>query len=176
MSNWFLLWQARGDGMPAVRSFDARFVNPFISSAMNAVGAACGVDMQRGMPYVKRSGRSHPYDVSGAIKLTGPITGLVTVNFTRPVICSLLTKTNGEPVMKIDKTVRDTVGKMVTMMAESAREHMEEAHRGFKVSAPMVIASRFQSHNYPLGVPCIVVPFKTAPGEFTIEVAVGAAD
>jgi chemotaxis protein CheX len=175
MSNWFLLWQARGDGMPAVRSFDARFVNPFISSAMNAVHTVCGIDMQRGMPYVRGSDPPHLYDVSSAVKLTGPITGLVTINFERQVICSLMSKTNGEQVTKISKAVQDTVGEMATMMAESAREHVEEAHRSFKVSAPMVISSRFQSHNYPLGVPCIVVPFRTAPGEFTIEVAVSAA-
>jgi len=100
----------------------------------------------------------------------------VTINFTRPVICSLVTKMRGEPVMKIDKTVQDAVGEMVSTMAESAKQHMDEADRDFKVSAPMVISGRFQSHNYPLGTPCIVVPFKTAPGEFTIEVAVQAAD
>jgi len=147
--------------MPLVRSFDARFVNPFIPSAMNAVETLCGVEMQRGVPYVKSSEHMRLYDVSGAVKLSGRITGLVTINFTRPVICSLVTKMRGE---------------MVSTMAESAKQHMDEADRDFKVSAPMVISGRFQSHNYPLGTPCIVVPFKTAPGEFTIEVAVQAAD
>ena len=160
--------------MSLVRSFDARFVNPFIPGAMNAVEALCGVDMQRGVPYVKRAEHARLYDVSGAVKLSGRITGLVAINFTRPVICSLITKMLGEPVMKIDKRVHDTVGQMASTMAESAKEHMDEADRDFKVSAPMVIAGRFQSHNYPLGIPCIVVPFKTPPGEFTIEVAVKA--
>jgi len=162
--------------MPLVRSFDARLVNPFIPSAMNAVETLCGVEMQRGVPYVKRPDRPESYDVSGAVKLTGRITGLVTINFTRPVICSLITKMRGEPVMKVDKAVQEAVGQMASTMAESAKEHMDEADRDFKVSGPMVISSRFQSHNYPLGTPCIVVPFKTAPGEFTIEVAVRAAD
>ena len=162
--------------MPLVRSFDARFVNPFIPGAMNAVETLCGVEMQRGVPYVKSSARPHLYDVSGAVKLSGRVTGLVTINFTRAVICSLITKMRGEPVMRIDKTVQEAVGQMAGTMAESAKEHMDEAHRDFKASGPMVISSRFQSHNYPLGIPCIVVPFKTAPGEFTIEVAVQAAE
>lgn len=162
--------------MPLVRSFDARFVNPFIPGAMNAVEALFGVDMQRGVPYVKGPEHVRLYDVSGAVKLSGRVTGLVTINFTRAVICSLVTKMLGEPVMKIDKSVQQAVGEMAGTMAESAKEHMEEADRDFKTSAPMVISSRFQSHNYPLGVPCIVVPFKTPPGEFTIELAVRAAE
>jgi len=158
--------------MATAQGIDAKYVNPFVASAMNAIVTLCGVEMQRGVPYVKSSAHRRLYDVSGGITLTGRITGLVAINFTRPVICSLVTKMLGEPVSTINQAVCDLVGEMANTMAGTAKQYMAEADADFRISLPMVVSGRFQSHNYPLGVPCIVVPFKTPPGEFTIEVAV----
>lgn len=162
--------------MSAAQTLDARCVNAFVAGAVNAVQTKYGVEMHRGEAYMRSRKRSHPYDVSGSIKLGGQITGMVTINFTRPVICSLVTKMLGEPVTAINKTVCDTVREMVRIMAESAKQEMEKANTDIKVSLPSIISGRFQSHDYPIGVPCIVVPFKTPPGEFTIEVAVKAQE
>ena len=159
--------------MALAQKIDARYVNAFVAGAVKAVQTKYGVEMERAA-YVRNRKRSHPYDVSGSIKLGGQVTGVVTINFTRPVICSLVTKMLGEPVTAINKTVCDTVGEMVKIMAETAKEHMEKADTDIKISLPRIISGRFQSHDYPVGVPCIVVPFKTPPGEFTIEVAVKA--
>jgi CheY-specific phosphatase CheX len=158
--------------MPDTPPINPDHVNAFIASAIKAVETLAQVPIERGVPYVKSPKSHRDYDVSGGVGLTGQIAGLVTMNFTRPVICSLVTKMLGEPVTSITQSVRDAVGRMLTTMAESARQQMAQANKEFTVSQPMVTAGRHQSLNYPLGVPCIVVPLKTAPGEFTIEVAV----
>jgi CheY-specific phosphatase CheX len=158
--------------MADTASINADHVNAFIASAISAVETLAQVPIERGVPYVKSLKSHRDYDVSGGVGLTGQIAGLITMNFTRPVICSLVTKMRGEPVTSITQSVRDAVGEMLTAMAETARKQMAEANKEFSISQPMVTSGRHQSLNYPLGVPCIVVPLKTAPGEFTIEVAV----
>ncbi|MBN1917204.1 MAG: chemotaxis protein CheX [Verrucomicrobia bacterium] len=157
--------------MPIGQTVDVRYVNPFVASAMNAVLTLCKVEMQRGVPYVKDPAQPRDYDVSGGIALTGRLTGVVSINFTRNVICSLATKILGEPVSTINHVVCDLVGEMANIVAGTAKQYMPE-EEDFKISLPTVVSGRFQSHSYPPGVPCIVVPFKTAPGEFTIEVAI----
>ena len=160
--------------MATTQAVDAKYVNPFIAAAASAVMTLCGVETQRGVPYVQSPTHPRSYDLSGGVTLTGQITGLATINFTRPVICSLVTKMLDEPVTTIDQSVRDAVSKMATLMAETAKQQLQEADTELKVSSPLIIAGHYQSHNYPLGVPCIIVPFKIASGAFTIEVAVRA--
>ena len=123
--------------MPDTSSINADHVNTFIASATNAVETLAGIPIERGVPYVKSLKSHRDYDVSGGVALTGQLTGLVTMNFTRPVICSLVTKMRGEPVTTIDQSVRDAVSEMVTAMAESARHQMVEADKDFKISQPL---------------------------------------
>ena len=162
--------------MAVAESIDVKYINPFVASAMNAVETLAKVKAERGQPHVKKLGEDRLYDVSGAIWVSGRITGLITINFTRGVVCPLVGRILGEDVTSINGAVCDAVGEMANITAGSAREKMDELKVTFKISLPMVVTGRFQSHNFPVGVPCIVVPFQTEYGQFTIEVAIKIQD
>ena len=156
--------------MPTAQTIDVKYINPFISSAINAIETLTGVKPVLGRPFIKSPTAEMKYDVSGAIGLSGRIQGLISMNFTEEVICPLVAKMLGTDIARIDGQVCDAVGELANITVGSAKEAMDEMKISFKISLPMVIAGRYQSHNCPLGVPCIVVPFKTDYGEFTIEV------
>ena len=156
--------------MPAVETIDVKYINPFISSAINAIETLTGVKPVRGQPFIKDPSDSPAYDVSGAISLSGRLQGLISLNFTQDVICPLVGKMLGTDIAQVNDQVRDAVGELANITAGSAKEEMDKLEISFKISLPMVIAGRYQSHNCPPGVPCIVVPFRTSYGEFTIEV------
>jgi len=57
------------------------------------------------------------------------------------------------------------------MVADSAKGEMQDKGLNFSIALPTVTVGTGQCHSHPPGVKCVVVPFTTDAGDFTIEVA-----
>jgi len=154
--------------MPAAIKVD--YINPFIHSTTNALETMAFTKPKIGKPLLK-SDDSPTCDISGSIGLTGEAAGSVTVNFGRDLACKLVSRMLSEEHGEIDATVKDGVGEIANMVAGGAKGEMQEKGMNFSIALPTVTLGLDQTHSHPSDVTCVVVPFSTDAGDFTIEVA-----
>jgi len=148
----------------------ADHINPFIHSTLDALETMAFTKAQIGKPFLKTD-EDPRCDISGSIGLTGEAAGSVTVDFGRELACQIVSRMLGEPHSEIDATVRDGVGEIANMIAGGAKGEMQAKNLNFNIALPTVTLGRDLSHSHPPNVTCVVVPFTTDIGSFTIEVA-----
>ncbi len=154
--------------MPASMKVD--YINPFIRSTTNALETMAFTKAKIGKPYLKTAD-APKCDISGTIGLTGEATGSVTVNLGKGLACAVISRMLSEEHTEMDATVKDGVGEIANMIAGGAKGEMQDKGMNFQIALPTVTLGFDQSHSHPPDVSCVVVPFSTDVGDFTIEVA-----
>ncbi|MBN1916564.1 MAG: chemotaxis protein CheX [Verrucomicrobia bacterium] len=154
--------------MPTVIKVD--YINPFIHSMLNVLETMASTKARIGKPFLKTSDEPIS-DISGSIGLTGDAAGSVIVNFSKDLACQIVSKMLGENHAELDATVRDGVGEIANMVAGGAKGEMQAMNINFSIALPMVTIGRELTHSHPPDVTCVVVPFTTDVGDFTIEIA-----
>jgi len=148
----------------------ADHINPFIRSTLNVLETVAFTKAQIGKPHLK-TGEEPVCDISGSIGLTGEAAGSVTVNFVKGVACQIVSRMRGEEHTEIDATIKDGVGEIANMVAGGAKGEMQAKNMNLNIALPTVTLGHELTHSHPHDVTCVVVPFTTDTGSFTIEVA-----
>ncbi|MCD6460654.1 chemotaxis protein CheX [bacterium] len=148
---------------------NVEYINPFITSTVNALSTMAGLEPKRGKPYL-RQGAKIPCDISGTIGVAGEAIGSVTISFPENVACKMVANMLGINVSEITDDVKDAVGEIANMIAGGAKGELAQKGFGFKIALPVVCIGKDHFTQFPKNIPCVVIPFSTKDGDFFVEV------
>ena len=148
---------------------DVTLINPFINATINVLETMAFVSVDAGTPYLKKDNTATG-DVSGVIGLTGVANGTIAVTFEEECILSVVSGMFGEDMHELNSEIADAVGELTNMISGQARRELEENGKRFKAAIPSVVTGRNHSIIHYTKGPKIAIPFRTAKGDFTIEV------
>lgn len=148
---------------------NVELINPFLSATVNVIKTMAFTDVTPGKPYVKKDVQAKG-DVSAVIGITGASEGSLSVSFTEPCICSIVSNMFGESITSVNKEVEDAVGEITNMISGDARRELSEKDIILKAAIPTVITGKEHTIKHMTNGPVIVIPFTTDNGEFAVEV------
>ena len=148
---------------------DVKYINPFISGAVEVLKTMAFVNPIAGKPYVKNTSKAHGV-VSGIIGITGDAIGSLAISFGDVCICHIASNMLGEKFNELTRDVLDAVGEITNMISGVARTKMEKEGMSVYAAIPSVVYGSDHTIDHILKNPSIVIPFSTSHGSFVIDV------
>ena len=154
---------------------DPKLIVPAMNSVKAVFQTMVKVDVTIERPTIKTlPGVS--YDVSGIIGLSGDLAGSIVLSFPTDTASKLVSQFAGCPLDPTSPEFPDAVGELANMIAGGAKKAF-----GFKanISTPNVVIGSGHVIARLSDVPCVVIPCKTALGDFAVEInikQIGVAD
>lgn len=149
---------------------DVRYINPFLSGAVEVLGTMAMVQLTPGKPFLKKAQEAMG-DVSGIVGMSGGASGSLSVTFTFPVLQAVMRNMLGEEVETVNADVKDAVGELTNMISGSARKYLQEEGLTLSAGVPTVVAGKDHSITHAISGPVLVIPFECPHGKVIIEVA-----
>jgi CheY-specific phosphatase CheX len=148
---------------------DVAYVNPFIASVTHVFKEMVHVSCQVGKPFRKRDGhRFYPlYSHAATVEFSGPVSGMIALDFAQPVALSLASTFAGEEFGKVDANCADALAEIVNVVAGAAKKQMPCG----QVSLSIARLQRTSNVTYPPDTPILAIPFDTDRGRMVMEVA-----
>ncbi len=151
----------------------AKYVNPFITAAMNLFHDYLGLNVTSGKPYILQD-PSSLNEVSGIIGLAGETAGAVVLSFTRETAIKIISKLAGRTYQALSRDVIDGVGELINIIAGNAKKDLLDFR--IVISLPGVIAGADYEIHWPEQIPVISIPFSSDLGDFSLNVSLKDAD
>ncbi len=149
---------------------DAKYINPFINGAINALETMVGLELERKTPYLKKENKTQG-DISGIIGFAGnDVSGAVAMSFPQPLALKVYKMMMGESVFRITQDVEDCVGELANMVAGGAKTEFAEMGLSFHISIPTVVVGLGHSLVQKIDAPVMVIPFGVAKSRLMMEV------
>ncbi|MBI5441720.1 MAG: chemotaxis protein CheX [Deltaproteobacteria bacterium] len=149
---------------------DARLVNPFIASTFHAMKTMAGIEVTRGVPFIKGTFQALS-DISGIIGLAGEAAGAVVLSFPFGLAGRVYEAMTGESVAERDHRLVDAVGEIANMVAGGAKAAMADLDVNFRISVPSVVVGPLHSVSTKNGAPCVIVPFQIGSDTFWVQIS-----
>lgn len=153
---------------------DARYLNPFVTSTALALSVMAGLEVKRGVPFVKGAFQALA-DISGVIGLAGRNSGAVVLSFSFPLAARIYEAVTGTKASRADEGLKDLVGELANMVAGGAKAALSEVDTDFRISVPSVVAGPLHSVVTKTETPCVIIPFEVGPDTFWLQVALSRA-
>ncbi len=147
---------------------DVRYVNPFVKSVTNVFNTMLQTEVTVGKPFLKTPKCDRP-DVSGVIGLSGDVTGVVILGFTKDVAIAVAETFTGAKLTWDDPDFADALGELANMVAGGAKSNFEGMNAS--ISLPSVIVGANHEVVGSRANPSLVIPCDAPMGHFTVEVA-----
>jgi len=148
---------------------NVEYINPFLQATPKVLKTMAFTDAQAGKPFLKKGDISGG-DVSGIVGITGATEGSMSISFTEPCICYIISKMFGEKVTAINEEVKDAVGELANMISGDARRELSEKGISLAAAIPTVISGKNHSIKHMSKGSAIAIPFSTPGGDFVVEV------
>lgn len=147
---------------------DANLVNPFIEATLGVLETTASTEAEPGKPFLKRDQKALG-DITGVIALSGEFNASISVSFTKDGILSIVSKMFGEELTELNDEIKDAVGEISNMISGQVTNNIATLGDSLKAVLSTVIIE--ENHSVPhIGqFPVVAFPFKTATGDFTIE-------
>lgn len=145
-----------------------KLVVPFVNSVRNVFSTMVKVETVIGRPQFKEN-PGHSYDISGIIGFSGEIVGSVVVSFTRQAGEALVEAFAGMKLEMGSPDFADAIGELANMIAGSAKKDLGAQA---SITVPNVVIGAAHQIARLSDVPSLVIPCKTAVGDFAVEVAI----
>jgi chemotaxis protein CheX len=163
------------DNMQAVstntQQADAKSIVAFVTAVRRVLKTTVNWEVMIDRPRIK-SGQGPEYDYSGIISFSGTLVGTVVISFHRDLAIQLINAFVGCEIPADTPDFADAIGEMTNQIVGAAKTEMG---LNASISIPTVIMGKGHIVARHSDVPCIVVPCKTAAGEFAIEVSIKTA-
>lgn len=149
---------------------EASIINPFLLAAVNLFDNMFGIKAVPGTPYVLSDEKSHHWEISGILGITGDYQGLVGFRLPRLLADNMLkksqitTKTEEERL----ETLYGMIGELTNIIAGNATSAIE--HAAIEICPPIVIMGKNHQISWPKPIPVIGIPFTTPDGLFEVDV------
>ncbi|MCG8333399.1 MAG: chemotaxis protein CheX [Proteobacteria bacterium] len=146
------------------------YIQPFINATRKVLSTMASLESKPLKPYLKEESNQIALgDISSVIELTGECNGSIGLSFETKCILKIASGMLGEVYEELDDEVADMVGELVNMISGDARRQLIKL--GFSFSAGIPKISKGSDHKlvHSVSERTIVIPFKTATGDFYIE-------
>jgi chemotaxis protein CheX len=145
------------------------YINPFLRATQHVLKTMAFTDAIAGKPYIKKEEKAGG-DVSGIIGITGETDGSLSISFSEPCICFIVSNMFGETISKLNNEVEDAVGEITNMISGDARRELAEQGMVLEGAIPTVVSGKDHSIKHMAKGPSIAIPFSTKAGHFVVEV------
>jgi len=152
---------------PAAKAqIDPKLIVPAMNSVKAVFETMVKVAVQIERPTIKAT-PGVSYDVSGIIGLSGDLTGSIVLSFPTASATKLVSAFAGCELDPKSPEFPDAVGELANMIAGGAKKAF-----GFRanISTPNVVIGAGHKIARLSDVPCVVIPCKTAMGDFAVEI------
>ena len=149
-------------------TINPKLIVPFVDAIRGVFTTMVGVATTVERPHVKAQ-PAPSYDVSSIIGFSGDVVGSVVVSFQKSAAEKLATAFAGSPIDPASPDFADALGELANMIAGSAKKHLGAAAT---ITVPSVVIGSGHSIARLSDVPCVVIPCKTAVGDFAVEVSI----
>lgn len=149
---------------------EAKYINPFISAAVNALRTMASLTAERGTPFIKDKFESLS-DMSGIIGFAGDVKGSVILCFSQSLATKIYEALTGDPPPADDiHPVADAVGELANMVAGGAKGPLSEMGLSIQISIPSVVCGKNHTVLNTASGPCLVVPFTIEGETFWVQI------
>jgi chemotaxis protein CheX len=149
---------------------EAKYINPFINGATNALETMAGLELERKTPYLKQENQTQG-DISGIIGFAGEnVHGAVAMSFPQPLALKIYKQMMGESVFRITQDVEDCIGELANIVAGGAKTEFAEMGLSFHISIPTVVVGQGHTLVQKIDSPVMVIPFGVGKSRFLMEV------
>jgi len=145
-----------------------KLIVPFVNAVRHVLRTMASWETTVERPRVK-SVAGPEYDYSGIIAFSGTLVGTVVVSFHRDLAIKLVAAFTGCEMEPDTSDFADALGELTNLIVGAAKT---ELGVNASISVPTVIMGKGHIVSRPSDIPCIVVPCKTAAGEFAVEVSI----
>jgi chemotaxis protein CheX len=149
-------------------TINPKMIVPFVDAIRGVFSTMVGVPTTVERPHVKTA-PAPTYDVSSIIGFSGDVVGSVVVSFQQVAAEKLATAFAGAPIDPSSPDFADALGELANMIAGSAKKHLGAMA---SITVPSVVIGSGHTIARLSDVPCVVIPCKTAAGDFAVEVSV----
>ena len=149
---------------------EAKYINPFITAAVNALETMASLSPVRGAPFLKDKFESLA-DMSGIIGFAGDVKGAVILCFPQ-ALATLIYKslTGDEPPADDIHPVADAVGELANMVVGGAKGPLSEMGLNIQIAIPSVVCGKNHMVLNSGDGPCLVVPFTLEGYTFWVQI------
>lgn len=148
----------------------AEVINPFLSATVDVLSLMASEDARPGRPSLKNKGDGTAGDVTGIIGLASTsLRGAFSVSFQRETIVGVVTAMLGEPPEEGSDDLMDAVGEITNQISGSVRAQLDKIGYNFEMAIPQIICGRGHEVYGLDDAPCVLIPFETRYGSFTVE-------
>lgn len=149
-------------------TINPKLIVPFVDAIRGVFSTMVGVPTTVERPHVKTA-PAPTYDVSSIIGFSGDVVGSVVVSFQMHAAEKLATAFAGSPIDPKSPDFADALGELANMVAGSAKKHLGALA---SITVPSVVIGSGHTIARLSDVPCVVIPCKTAAGDFAVEVSI----
>lgn len=147
---------------------DVKYINPFVSSTVQAFKTMMQADATPGKPMLKANSTLRS-DVSGIIGLSGDARGSIGICFPKIAALKTVSAMIGTSIKVVGEEVTDGVGELANIIAGHAKQYLSEYN--ITISLPQVILGANHIVASLKREPAIVVPFTCPYGDFSLDVS-----
>jgi len=149
---------------------EAKYINPFISAAVNALQTMASLTPERGAPFVKDKFEALA-DMSGIIGFAGDMKGAVIMCFPMELAAIIYESLTGDPPPADDlHPIADAVGELANMVAGGAKGPLSEMGLNIQISIPSIVCGKNHMVLNSGDGPCLVVPFTLRGYTFWVQI------
>lgn len=149
---------------------EAKYINPFIAAAVNALKTMADLTAERGTPFLKDKFESLA-DMSGIIGFAGDMKGSVILCFPQDLASKIYQSLTGEAPPPDDiHPVADAVGELANMVAGGAKGPLSEMGLNIQISIPSVVCGKNHMVMNTSTGPCLVIPFVIEGSTFWVQI------
>ena len=152
---------------------DASSIASFVSSTHQVFSTMLSLTVTPGRPYTAGSVPRFENEVSGIIGMSGDMQGMVVLSFPTSTAKAAILAFTGMEMDPTSPDFADAVGELVNMISGAAKAKFEG--KNVSISCPSVVIGKGHKVQQPSDAVCIVIPFTSPAGEFSVEVAIKPA-
>jgi chemotaxis protein CheX len=152
---------------------DTNFINPFITSAIEALKVQGGLVVEAGKPFVKGKEPMPTISIAGQLGLTSTqFRGAIHVSFEEKVFLKMMSNMIGEELKEITVEIQDGAAEMVNIIYGTAKTQLNSRGYDLQRAIPIVIAGDNLKFSVSRAHPAIVIPLRSPEGFVFIEITV----
>lgn len=145
------------------------FINPFIESTLRSLEMMASIAAEKIGLSVKED-LITTYDISAIIGITGDTSGSIILSFPADLACRIAGNMLMEEITELDRNVEDAIGEIGNIVVGDARRLLIQDGFSLSISVPTVVVGKGHKISRSGDVPCIAIPFRTASGDFEVNV------
>jgi chemotaxis protein CheX len=148
----------------------AEYINPFLASTKNVLETMAQTPVTALKPRLKDKTTTYG-EVTGIIGMVSEkVSGSMIVSFSENCILKIVANMLMEPPKeKIDAEIIDAVGELTNMICGGAKAQLAKMNLKFDLATPTMVVGKGVDITHHSDTPTIVIPFRTAAGDFVIE-------